>query len=70
MQDFIIEQKSSVNCDLESLVYLKSKDLKYCTTRTYEKRFLSLSLKLQLKNGNQVHALGDYAKYTSRIEDI
>ena len=62
MQEFII-----VNCGLESLAYSKPKDLGYCTTRTYENRFLSLSLKLQLKNRNQVHALRENAKYTSRI---
>ena len=62
MQEFII-----VNCGLESLAYSSPKDLEYCTTKTYENRFLSLSLKLQLKNRNQVHALRDNAKYTSRI---
>ena len=55
--------RNNVNFGLESLAYLKSKDLEH--HNNLRKEIPYLSLKWQLKNRIQVHAL--LVEYISRI---
>ena len=51
--------RNNVNSGLESLAYLKSKDLEH--HKNLRKEIPYLGLKWQLKNRIQVHAFGDKA---------